>query len=114
MRYQDKQDFVGAYKEAILFADSEEGVEYCIDDLSDEAEGVIIADCRYFCENYNHLIEEKGYSQAGHDFWMTRQGHGCGFWDGDWPQRGEVLTEAAKKFAHLDLYEGDDGKLYFT
>ena len=28
---------------------------------------------------------------AGHDFWLTRNGHGAGFWDGDWiaPVAGE-------------------------
>ena len=22
--------------------------------------------------------------RIGHDFWLTRNGHGAGFWDGDW------------------------------
>ena len=25
-------------------------------------------------------------SQAGHDSWLTSQGHGAGFWDGDWQE----------------------------
>ena len=25
------------------------------------------------------------YALAGHDFALTRNGHGAGFWDGDWP-----------------------------
>ena len=24
------------------------------------------------------------WSAAGHDLWLNRNGHGCGFWDGDW------------------------------
>jgi hypothetical protein len=49
---------------------------------------------------------------AGHDFWLTRSGHGCGYWDGDWPERvGERLTRAAKKFGEFYLFVGD-GKIY--
>ena len=53
------------------------------------------------------------YSQAGHDFWLTRNGHGAGFWDGDWPDRtGHRLSEAAKSYGEYHLYVGDDGKIY--
>ena len=24
--------------------------------------------------------------RIGHDLWLTRNGHGAGFWDGDWPE----------------------------
>ncbi len=52
---------------------------------------------------------------AGHDFWLTRCGHGTGFWD-----RGEVpadardrLAKAARRFGNVDVYLGDDKFLYF-
>jgi hypothetical protein len=32
-----------------------------------------------------------------HDFFLTRNGHGAGFWDGDY-KNGEKLTEIAKSF----------------
>jgi hypothetical protein len=52
-------------------------------------------------------------NQAEHDFIMTRNGHGCGFWDGDWmPCVSEILTEAAKAFPEIDAVVGDDGKVY--
>ena len=36
---------------------------------------------------------------AGHDFWLTRNGHGAGFWDGDYPESEEtILTDAARTF----------------
>ena len=51
--------------------------------------------------------------QAGHDFWLTRNGHGCGFWDGDWPELiGEKLTEASKDFGSFDLYIGVGGRIH--
>jgi hypothetical protein len=51
--------------------------------------------------------------RAGHDFWLTRCGHGAGFWDGDWPEPyATMLTDAAKAFGEVDLYVGDDGMIY--
>ena len=35
--------------------------------------------------------------QAGHDLWLTRNGHGCGFWDGDWKEPAATLLTAAAK-----------------
>lgn len=36
----------------------------------------------------------------GHDLWLTRQGHGAGFWDGDYPRElGDELTKVAEMFA---------------
>jgi len=44
---------------------------------------------------------------------LTRCGHGCGFWDGDWADEVEgTLTEAAKRFGEVNLYVGDDGLIY--
>lgn len=50
---------------------------------------------------------------AGHDFWLTRNGHGAGFWDGDWEEgAGKRLTEASKPYGSFYLYIGDDGKIH--
>jgi len=65
-----------------------------------------------FVERHAALIEERDYEAAGHDFWLTRRGHGAGFWDGDWPLNGDALTAASKAFGEVDLYIGDDGRIY--
>jgi hypothetical protein len=50
---------------------------------------------------------------AGHDFWLTRNGHGCGYWDGDWPKGvAEGLDRLARSFGAFDLYLGDDGLIH--
>jgi hypothetical protein len=57
------------------------------------------------------------YEQAGHDLWLTRNGHGSGFWDrnyGGHDEIGKKLTAGAKKLGMSDLYRGDDGKIYVT
>lgn len=51
------------------------------------------------------------YGTICHDFWLTRNGHGCGFWDGDYGHVGGKLTEIAKGFGSCDLYVGDDGQI---
>ena len=76
----------------------------------------MLNDCRKFLEDQRVTImaaydqgwfetTDKAFQQAGHDFWLTRNGHGCGFWDGGWPDRvGEILARAAKKFGEFSLY----------
>lgn len=51
---------------------------------------------------------------AGHNFWLTRNHHGTGFWDRDELPEAEqdALTKAAHECGTRDLYLGDDGKLY--
>ena len=49
---------------------------------------------------------------AGHDFWLTRNGHGAGFWDRGLGEVGDRLSNACKAFGSYDLYIGDDGKIY--
>ena len=50
--------------------------------------------------------------QAGHDFWLTRNGHGAGFWDRGLGAVGDRLTAAAHVYGSVDLYVGDDGLIY--
>lgn len=51
---------------------------------------------------------------AGHDLYLTGAGHGCGFWDRNYGDAGDRLSEACKyqsESAHP--YVGDDGMVYF-
>lgn len=55
--------------------------------------------------------------QVGHDFWLTRNGHGTGFWDryyGDQPaaELGDFLAKWSKSYGSVDLYVGDDGRIH--
>jgi hypothetical protein len=54
-------------------------------------------------------------STAGHDFWLTRNRHGAGFWDGDYPKEmGTTLTDLAHTFGECWIYVGDDSLLYIS
>jgi len=51
-----------------------------------------------------------GWSGAT-DFWLTRNGHGAGFWDRGLGDLGKRLSTAAK-YGSLSVYVGADGLLY--
>ena len=51
-------------------------------------------------------------SQLAHDYILTRNHDGAGFWDGDWIALGEELTALATKLPEIELIEGDDGVVY--
>ncbi len=95
---------------------------YSVEDLAPETLARMVADCeRFQRENAELLISEYCPSQvdntidrqAGHDFWLTRNGHGSGFWDGDWTEPAATrLTNASKAFGEMNLYVGDDGRIY--
>ncbi len=63
----------------------------------------IVDDCKIDCDEYDQLQ---------HDFILTVNGHGAGFWDGDW-KSGDALTKICHDyFNDLEIYLGDDGILY--
>lgn len=52
--------------------------------------------------------------QAGHDLWLTRNGHGTGFWDRDRKveKLGELLSNYAERMGEQYVVVGDDGWIY--
>lgn len=110
--------FTRAYIEAGLFSSTDDDGEpldarYTLDNIAPETLAAIVEDCRRFQEIVGDAIAHD-VEHAGRDFWYTRHGHGCGFWDGDWADDlEERLTAACTGFERTeDLYVGDDGRLY--
>lgn len=114
--------FAEAYIEAALWSSMDESDEqggealdqnYTFHDISEETLTAIVEDCYKFQEENADLLEESGITdeQAGHDFWLTRCGHGAGFWDRGLGEIGERLTDACRKWPNVDLYV-EDGKIY--
>jgi hypothetical protein len=61
----------------------------------------------------HHDNDGDHWNAAAHDFILTRNGHGCGFWDGRWNDPwGDKLTKLAEQFGEIDAYVGDDGLIY--
>jgi hypothetical protein len=86
---------------------------YGVDDFDPKTLKRIIADCEAFQKECSDWYDDS--KSAGHDFWLTRVGAGAGFWDGDYPEpQATLLTNASKRFGHVDVVEGeyDKGPLY--
>jgi len=92
------------------------------DDLPDETIDEAKADVTCFVELCGSLFDQtmECFSEAafGHDFALTRNRQGVGFWDrsneGLPKFLGDALTRVCQKnFSEADLYIGDDGKAYF-
>ncbi|MGJ4951843.1 hypothetical protein [Bradyrhizobium sp. HKCCYLS20291] len=86
------------------------------DDLSADALAEIIADCEAF-QRDNEALLEAAYEtdrydadRAGNDYWYTRNGHGCGFWDRGLGDIGDKLSDAAR-YSSVDLFYTEDGKV---
>jgi hypothetical protein len=82
-------------------------------DVADETLDKFRVDCTAFLMQADVIAPDEDDSNLAHDFWLTRNGHGAGFWDGDYEEEiGEKLTKLAKTFPEVNLYVGDDGKVY--
>lgn len=90
---------------------------YGPEDLSDEALRDMHSDCADFLKGAQEAVDamlEEGFDigQVGHDFWLTRNRHGAGFWDRGLGKVGDDLTAMAHPYGESDLYIGDDGLVY--
>ena len=112
--------FTEAYIVAALWSSTDESTpaggdpldkNYGPDDLAPETLQRMKADCEKFqAENAQDIDGRE--DQAGHDFLLTRNHYGCGYWDGDWPEAGDRLTKACQSYPEVSLYVGDDGRIY--
>ena len=123
--------FFDSYLETALWSSTDvvEGEDVNLDDVCglDDISGATLSDSIDDCLDFYRAAVEAtesfqittldGYnlnpSQYGHDFWLTRCGHGAGFWDGDYPENlGNTLTDLSKPYGDVYLYIGDDGLIY--
>jgi hypothetical protein len=112
--------FLDAYIAAALWSSSDDNDTpmnelYGAGDLSGELMAQMIDDCAAFLARRGDLLRDEDLVYAGHDFWLTRNGHGAGFWDrpevyGE--EEAQALTAIAESFGPVDLYVGDDGRIY--
>lgn len=116
--------FTQAYVEAMFWTDCNEDSDgmalATFAELAPEALDRIKADCAAFQAANASLLAlayaTPGYgdeSQAGHDYWLTRNGHGVGFWDRDIGDLGDQLSEACGH-STVYLHRGDDGLIYLA
>lgn len=113
-----REDFVRGYRDAMLWANA-----YLADsdgefiDGRDYAEPADVdrTDADAFWDSLGYVLtavqyyRENGIDYAGHDFALTRNGHGAGFWDRGLGRVGDMLTEEARAYGSHYIAISDDG-----
>lgn len=119
-------NFLVSYIETALWSSNDEhgepldSAKYADVELHPDTLKRFETDCEQFETAYLNLIAGLDDSvlrsipdHIAHDFWLTRNRHGAGFWDGDYPEPlATQLTDLSHTFGECDLYIGDDGLLY--
>lgn len=128
----ERQEFITGYITCALWSSSDQTREdggdpldanYSALDISAETAERIAYECidfmraqevdlTWYCQSVATAHDYTALELAGHDLWLTRNGHGAGFWDREAGQAGDNLSDAARELGTSDLYVGDDGKLY--
>lgn len=112
--------FVDAYLEAALWTSTSEDdtpldTIFSIQDFSELAIAQAVEESNSFIKKNRKDLDASGGSdgQHGHDFWLTRNGHGTGFWDRGYEKGvGKRLTDRAHAFGEIYVY-ARNGKLDF-
>ena|SRR5688572_13245568 len=90
-------------------------LNFSIDSLSPDASRDMEADLEGFVksclEQRPNVFDGISPDMIGHDFWLTRNGHGAGFWDRGLGERGDWLTSMAKPFGEAHLYVNANGEV---
>lgn len=117
MNIHKLDEFTDAYIEAALWSSTDQSDpsggrplddNYDVSDIAKETLEKMVADCKAF-QGANWEDIKANPRQAGIDFWLTRNRHGAGFWDGHWPKAvGKRLTDDSHAYGSFDLYVGDD------
>lgn len=117
----DMDECVVAYMATALWSSTGEDGEpmentYDVNDLSPKARKTVEEDIQNFLDLLSEDVTIRYNARdLMHDFWLTRNRHGAGFWDGDYPKPlADELTKWAHSFGGCDLYSGDDDKLHIS
>lgn len=64
-----------------------------------------------FIDIHQEILDRNGINpeQCGHDYWLTSNGHGAGFWDRGHGEDGNTLSEACN--TSYDVYVTNNGHL---
>lgn len=124
MKLPELDLLIDGYIEAMRVTDG--GPDHPVFDcaaLSREAIVVARTDCSRFFHRAKSLLDRAvrrpgfTWKAAGIDFWLTRNGHGSGFWDETVLQSdglGRELSYFAKEMKESEAYLGHDGRIYLT
>ena len=115
MTIDEVDDFTRQYIETLVWSSEPDDESWQGAMVSSELIERAWHECKAFLYRTNWMLENEEnqyHSDAAHDFALTRNHHGAGFWDGDWPKHGNRLTNIAESFGEITPYMGDDGLIY--
>jgi hypothetical protein len=125
---KDFEDFFEHYLICALWASSDTdaiGRYFNFDDLfttkdfEEESLKYLRSTAYKFYRDNKHMFKYKqhtfndgtytDYMLAGHDFWLTHNGHGAGFWDGDVEneEHAKILSDNARDMGEISLCATD-------
>ena len=118
-------EFFNGYVECALWSSNDDrdkplDANYSKSDIAKDSLREMKRDCVKFMraekkDLFDFKLEVgRQWSSLGHDFWLTRNRHGAGFWDRGDGDAGSRLTDAAHDYGSSDLYVGDDGKIHVS
>lgn len=114
--------FLVAYLACALWSSNDESTpeggepldrNYDISDIHLDSLLKAVDDCERFKREAGKLLKGIPDDVAGHDFWLTRNGHGAGFWDRGLGELGDSLTKLCKGFGEVTAIIGDDKMVHF-
>jgi len=126
MNTQDKLQraaFIKAFFACALWASSDEATpsggeslqnNFSTDDFDVVTKAKLTIDCQLFMDAQSVNLTDHPAADAGHDFLLSRNGHGAGFFEYEHGTKEQcnALQEASRAFGETNIYVGDDGKLY--
>lgn len=89
---------------------------FTIYDISQDSWSKAKIDCIKFLSKIPlTMIVNLDAGEIGSDFWLTRNGHGAGFWDRGYDDDVEKkLMDSVKQFGTQDLYLGNNNELHLS
>lgn len=89
---------------------------YSVDDIAPATVQAMRDDCAAFFWSQRALIRQalaqRDRSHLAHDLWLSRNGHGAGFFDRGREPFWDELQRAARVEGSRDLYVGDDWQVH--
>jgi len=139
----ERDEMFRAYLTTALWSSTDDGesldATHEVDDIAPDAVATLREDVDdFYRANRALLCAWTTPQEAGHLFWLNRNGHGVGFWDRTLPGAADTaeyrkrygitravarsrvrfnaamtrLSDASKVYGAVDLYVGDDGAVH--
>ena len=114
----DIDDIVDDYLGCALWTSEEQNDDLdgkTIHDFSYESRELAKSEMKWFVTVAGDALDDMSDDQIGHDIWLTRNGHGSGFWDRGYDEDVEkILVKLSKELEFTDIYVGDDDLVYLS